>query len=346
MQKNPHILVIRLSALGDVAMTVPVIRAFIKQHPTTKITVVSKAFLRPLFNSIDNVEFFAVDVTEKHKGILGIFKLYKELQKLNLTHIADLHNVLRSKILRFFFSFSSVKIASLDKGRTEKKALTKTKHKIFKQLKSSHQRYADVFEYLGFHVEISNPIKIEKPKPSSQVLEILKNSTSQKVGFAPFAAYKAKMYPLDLTKEVIKEITKNTTVFLFGGGKDENEILSNIENEIPNCISIAGKIKLKEELNLIAHLDCMVAMDSGNAHLAAMQQIPTITLWGATHPYAGFVPFNQPIENCLLPDLKRFPKIPTSIYGNKDVEGYEDAMRTISPKLVIEKIQTVLKLNS
>ena len=200
--------------------------------------------------------------------------------------------------------------------------------------------------YIGFTVDISNPEKIVTPKASKIVSKLLKNSTSKKIGIAPFAAYQAKMYPLDLTKKVISEIAKTTTVYLFGGGESEVETLSTIENEIENCISVAGKIQFEDELNLIAQLDCMVAMDSGNAHLAAMQQTTTITLWGATHPFAGFVPFDQPIENCLLPDLKKYPKIPTSIYGNKVVEGYEDAMRTISPESVIEKIQSVLKPNS
>lgn len=346
MKSNPHILAIRLSALGDVAMTVPVLRAFVNQHPNVRITVVSKPFLKPLFNDIKNVEFYPADVNGKHKGVFGIFKLYKELQQKKITHIADLHNVLRSKILRFFFRFANKTIAAIDKGRIEKKALTRADNKVFKQLTSSHQRYADVFTRIGFSVDISNPEKIVTPKASKIVSELLKNSTSKKIGIAPFAAYQAKMYPLDLTKKVISEIAKTTTVYLFGGGKSEVEKLSTIENEIENCISVAGKIQFEDELNLIAQLDCMVAMDSGNAHLAAMHQTPTITLWGATHPFAGFVPFNQPIENCLLPDLNKYPKIPTSIYGNKVVEGYEDAMRTISPESVIEKIQTVLKSNS
>jgi ADP-heptose:LPS heptosyltransferase len=331
-------------------MTVPVLRAFVNQHPNVRITLVSKAFLKPLFNDIKNVEFYTADVNGKHKGVFGIFKLYKELQQKKITHIADLHNVLRSKILRFFFRFffrfSNKKIAAIDKGRVEKKALTKADNKVFKQLKSSHQRYADVFTKIGFSVDISNPEKRATPKASKMVSELLKNSSSKKIGIAPFAAYQAKMYPLDLTKKVISEIAKTSTVYLFGGGKKEIETLSTIENEIENCISVAGKIQFEDELNLISQLDCMVAMDSGNAHLAAIQQTPTITLWGATHPFAGFVPFDQPIENCLLPDLKKYPKIPTSIYGNKVVEGYEDAMRTISPESVIEKIQTVLKSNS
>ena len=323
-------------------MTVPIIRAFTKQHPTVKITFLSKAFLKPLFNDIPNVNFYAADVNDTHKGVLGLHKLYKELKQLNITHIADLHNVLRSKILRSFFKFSNNSIAVIDKGRAEKKALTRIENKIFKQLKTSHQRYADVFEKLNFKVDISNPILLKKPLLDTKVATITKEKKQQWIGIAPFAAFAPKMYPIDLMTKVIEELSKNHSIFLFGGGKSEIEILSKIEQQITNCISVAGKLNLKEELNLIAHLDCMLAMDSGNAHFAAMQQIATITLWGGTHPFAGFAPFNQPKEYSILPDLEKFPNIPCSIYGNKNCDGYEDVMRTILPKTVIKKVEEVL----
>jgi ADP-heptose:LPS heptosyltransferase len=346
LPKEVHILAIRLSAMGDVAMTIPVLKALVEQHPAIKITFVSKAFLKPLFDGIPNVTFYAADVTDKHKGILGLHKLYKELQLLNITHVADLHNVLRSKILRSFFKSSGTQIAVIDKGRAEKKALTRTKNKIFKQLRSSHDRYADVFKKLGFSVDITNPKKLEKPEILESVLKITNSKEDKWIGIAPFAAFEAKMYPLDLMKEVIETLSKKHQVFLFGGGQKELEILSEIETSASNCTSVAGKLNLTEELNLIAHLDCMIAMDSGNAHFAAIQQIPTITLWGATHPFAGFAPFSQPKENCLLPDLKKYPNIPCSIYGNKNCEEYEDVMRTISSSSVIKKTENTLKNNS
>ena len=343
MQSNSHILVIRLSAMGDVAMTVPIIKAFTEQHPTVQITFLSKAFLHPLFDTIPNVNFYAADVNGTHKGVLGLHTLYKELRVLNITHIADLHNVLRSKILCSFFKFSKRSIAVIDKGRAEKKALTNPKNRVFKQLKTSHQRYADVFQQLGFNVDLSQPTEFKKPLLYKKITEITSTKQEKWIGIAPFAAFQSKVYPLDLVKQLIENLSKEHVLFLFGGGTSEIRMLSEIAEQTTNCISVAGKLTLKEELNLIAHLDCMVAMDSGNAHFAAMQHIPTITLWGGTHPFAGFAPFNQPKDYCLLPDLEKYPKIPYSIYGNKTLEGYEDAMRTISVETVLSKIKEVVK---
>ena len=329
--------------MGDVAMSIPVIRALTEKHPECKITVLSKPFFKPLFDKIPQVSFFAAQVNTKHKGILGLFKLYRELKKENITHVADFHNVLRSKILRTLFIFNGNPCICINKGRTEKKALTRTKNKIFKQLKTSHQRYAEVLNKLGFNLDLSNPTLIEKKKLSEKITIITGLKTDTWIGIAPFAAFKGKVYPLQLMEEVIKEMaSKGFKIFLFGGGKHEVKILNTIEKTYKNVINLAGQLSFKEELEVISKLDLMVSMDSGNAHLASMQQVKTITLWGVTHPYAGFAPFHQPDDYCLISDLEKYPKIPCSIYGNKVINGYENVMETISPDRVIEKIMSVL----
>ncbi|HEX9152994.1 MAG TPA: ADP-heptose--LPS heptosyltransferase RfaF, partial [Flavobacterium sp.] len=148
----------RLSAMGDVAMTVPVLRAFVNQHPEIKITVVSRPFFRPFFDSIPNVSFFAFDEKERHKGFFGLLRLFRDLQQLNSDAFADLHNVLRSKIVRSLFALSGKNVASVDKGRTEKKALTQSENKVFKPLPTMFERHVKVFEELGFTVDLSHPV--------------------------------------------------------------------------------------------------------------------------------------------------------------------------------------------
>lgn len=345
MSKNKtHIAVIRLSAMGDVAMSVPVIRAFVNQHPEVKITMVSKGFLKPLFDNIPNVTFFTAETEGKHKGFFGLRRLFNELKATNITHVADLHDVLRSKVMRTFFRYAGCKVAYIDKGRAEKKALTRTKNKVFKQLKSSHQRYADVFSELGFTVDILNPKPIKKPVLNEAVLALTGNNHQQWIGIAPFATHESKNYPLDLMEDVIAKLDSlDYRLFLFGG-KAEAPILEQLAKKYKNATSVATKLGgLRNEIDLISNLDVMLSMDSGNAHFAAMQNVKTITLWGGTHPFAGFAPYNQPTEYCLLPDLEKYPNLPCSVYGNKICDGYEDAMRSISPDVVVTKITSVLK---
>ncbi|MCF6212934.1 MAG: glycosyltransferase family 9 protein [Flavobacteriaceae bacterium] len=345
-----HILVVRLSAIGDIAMLVPVLETFTKTYPNVKITVLSRAFVKPFFKNIPNVSFFAADVNGSHKGIRGIYKLYKTLKNFHFDAIADMHNVIRTKLLRSYFRFSDIKMVKIDKGREAKEALTRPENKVFKQLKRTHQRYADVFEKLGYPINLYTHKYQEKAKPSEKISSFLKKNKIDLrknilVGIAPFAHYDSKSYPVDLMAEVVKSLSKQPgiKILIFGGGKKELKLANTIISGTDNTVNVIGKMRFKEELNLIAQLKLMLSMDSANSHLAAMLNVKTITLWGATHPYTGFVPFRHPISSCLLPDLEKYPKLPSSIYGNKVVEGYEDCMRSILPQTVVSTVLETLK---
>jgi ADP-heptose:LPS heptosyltransferase len=336
----------RLSAMGDVAMTVPVLRAFVKQYPEVKITVISRPFFKPFFDTIPNISFFAFDEKKRHKGFLGLWRLFQDLRKLNSDAFADLHNVIRSKAIRNLFALSGKKTASVNKERAAVKALIRPDAKVFQALPTVFERHLKVFQNLGFQVDLSNPVFPEKAILDQEILDLLggmPTTTSTKlIGIAPFAQYESKIYPLDLMQEVIVQLADNPNykIVLFGGGKREIELLDSLASKKENVINMAGKIKFQQELSLISNLDVMLSMDSGNAHIAAMLGVKVITLWGATHPFAGFLPFNQPLENALVSDRVQYPKLPTSVYGNKKVEGYDDAMRTITVESVVKALNS------
>ncbi|MFD2908614.1 glycosyltransferase family 9 protein [Flavobacterium ardleyense] len=334
--------------MGDVAMTVPVLRAFSLQYPETKITVVSRPFFKPFFDGILNVEFFGVDLNKRHKGFLGLTRLYSDLKKLDVDAVADLHNVLRSKVVRTLFALNGKKVTATDKGRAAKKALTSSENKIFEPVKAMVDRHCTTFEKLGFPINLNNPQFPEKAILSEEITDITGEKSTNWIGIAPFAQYEGKVYPIDLMQEVIDELAKdqNHIIFLFGGGAKEILLLNQLQNQLPNVVVLAGKLKFKQELEVISNLDLMLSMDSGNAHIAAMLGVKVITLWGATHPFAGFKPFNQPDDFCVTSDREKFPLLPTSIYGNKKVEGYEDVMRTISVEKVVNIIGQQLSNSS
>ena len=345
MKRPGHILVIRLSAMGDVAMMVPVLKAFSEKYPDVKLTLLTRGFLTPLFKDIKNVEVFAAEVKGRHKGIAGLKRLSKELLDLKIDAVADLHNVLRSNILKLFFKLNGLAVKQIDKGRKEKKALTRKENKNFIQLKPTHQRYAEVFEKLGFPINLEVVKLLPKQELAGKVKDFTGNHPGKWLGIAPFAQHASKAYPEDLIKEVLRELQQeeNLKVFLFGGGAEETGKLTAWENEFPNATTVAGKLSFERELALISNLDAMLSMDSGNGHLAANYGVPVITLWGLTHPYTGFAPFRQPESNSLLPDLQKYPAIPTSIYGKDIPQGYEEVMRSIPPQRVVEKIREILE---
>ena len=181
--------------MGDVAMTVPVLSALTAQYPDLQITVLTRAFFRPMFIELANVHVYEADVDGKHKGILGLWRLFRELKTLGIDAVADLHNVLRSSVLKGFFMSTNIPFIQIDKGRKEKRALTAYKNKVFKPLKTTIQRYADVFYKLGFPIDLESAKALSKRVLPERVLELIGPDNLKWLGIAPFAAYPGKTYP-------------------------------------------------------------------------------------------------------------------------------------------------------
>lgn len=320
-------------------MTIPVLRAFQKQYPEIKLTILTRKFFKPFFRDLKQVNFIDFDPKGAHKSILGLYKLSRAIAKTKPIAIADLHNVLRTKALKLFLIACVFK--QIDKGRNEKKALVSGKS--FKPLKSTVNRYATVFEQLGFTIDLESPTFPQKPKLNSKVYNLIGQDHKKWIGIAPFAAFKGKMYPLELMEQVIQKLEAHYKILLFGGGDMERQLLKTLDKKYDSCISLVGVLTLDEELDVIGNLDVMLAMDSGNAHMAAMMGVAVVTLWGVTHPYAGFSPFNQPEHYNILANREKFPLIPTSVYGNKAPESYLDAMRSIPPNTIVEKLEEILR---
>ncbi len=346
MQPSQHILVIRFSAMGDVAMTVPVIKSVLQQNPNLQITVVSNAFLQPLFQDIERCNFYAAHLKTKHNGVRGLYSLYKELISCNkFDAVIDLHNVLRSKILRLFFKFSFSPAYSLDKGRSEKKLLTRKENKILSPLKSMHERYADVFRKYALKLDLNFSFeKINKIELPSQMKHFF-SSDKKILAIAPFAQYEEKMYPLQRMKNVVSEISKqnNIQILLFGGGKKEIEELQQWENEMSFVYCVAGKYSFAEELAIMSNVDVMVSMDSANMHLASLYNVPVVSIWGSTHHFAGFYGWKQDVKNIVEVDL--FCR-PCSVFGNKPCYRKDRAcLEMISKEMILQKINRILNLN-
>jgi len=342
--KPKHILVIRLSAMGDVAMTIPVLQQLLQQNPDVRVTVLTQTFLAPLFEPLERTTVYPVETKGKHKGLKGLYKLFRELKsQYSFDAIADLHNVLRSKIITFLFKTAGIKTATIDKGRKEKKQLTRKENKHLIQLKTSFQRYVDVFAALGLPV-VLNTAQPVFAKQSLPVVAIpFFSKTKKTICIAPFAKHEEKTYPIEKMKLVLKELSgqNNLQLFLLGGGKNEVTILNEWEKEFPGVISLAGKFSFREELAIISHMDMMISMDSANMHLASLFGVPVVSVWGATHSFAGFYGWGQPSDNAVQIDLCCRP---CSVFGNKlCYRGDHACMEQLPEKKIIEKVITINK---
>ena len=346
--KTEHILIIRFSALGDVAMTVPVIYSLAKQYPDVRITMLSRPSAQVFFKDLaPNVSFMGADIKGEYKGVKGLNALYRRLTAKRFTAIADLHNVLRSDYLRMRFNIDRYKVAHINKNRMGKYLLTSLKRKKLEPLPSSFSNYADVLARLGY------PVKMEFTSifpPEGGNLRLLSDSIGEKktfqqwIGIAPFAAHKGKIYPADMMEKVIDIIIRrhpSCRIFLFGGGKEEMETLDSWADKFENCIN-ASKILggIGNELILMSHLNMMVSMDSANMHMASLVACPVVSVWGATHPFAGFVGWNQNTDDIVQAELDCRP---CSIYGSKPcTRGDYACLKSISPETITDKVEDVL----
>ncbi|MDY3847692.1 MAG: glycosyltransferase family 9 protein [Prevotella sp.] len=346
--KKEHILIIRFSAMGDVAMLVPLVYSLAVQYPNIRITVLSRPFARTFFEDIaPNVCFMAADIKTEYRGIKGLNALYRRLTAKKFTAIADCHGVLRSRYLRMRFSLGRYKVAHIDKHRAGKRALTSNISKRLVQQPTSFKNYADVLAQLGYPVSLSfNSIF----PPEGGNINLLpaaigpRNSWEQWIGIAPFAAHEGKIYPPRLMSQVIDQLIDShprCRIFLFGRGKDEDRTFPEWCEAKPQCVFVARHLEtMHQELILMSHLHVMVSMDSANMHLASLCATPVVSVWGATHPYAGFMGWGQSTDNIVQLDL---PCRPCSVYGNKPCRRGDFAcMRNIAPEAIVEKVNGII----
>ena len=337
------ILIIRLSSLGDVAMTIPVISSFIKKYPDVHITMLSKPQFAGMFSGIANLDFVGIDTKNEYGGFFGLLRFFRHFRKKRKFDVVfDLHDVLRSKILRLLFRLYGAPVFAIRKGRKEKRELTRPDNKKQIQLKSSFERYRDVFEKGGFSFPLDFSGLFPKNMDLPQNIRALLGEKEGKwLAIAPFAQHAGKVYPVEKIKTVIDYFSQNgdVKILLFGGGENEKKILEEWEKTFPHVISLAGKFGLHDELQILNRADVLLSMDSANMHLASLVQTPVVSVWGATHPFAGFYGFGQSNGNVVQVDL---PCRPCSIYGNKPCLRQDYAcLNMITSHEIIEKIEKI-----
>ena len=347
--RKEHILIIRFSALGDVAMMVPVVWALANQYPDIRITVLSKKFARPLFYDLaPNVNFMGADLKKEYSGVKGLNALYRRLVAKQFTKVADLHNVLRSEYLRMRFNLGRYRVEHINKHRKQRRKLVSFKNKEKRQLPTTFENYAEVFNRLGYPVDISQFHSIFPAEGGN--LNLLpkeigpKKSFEQWIGIAPFASHEGKVYPPRLMEQVIFHLIKKYPkgrIFLFGKGEQEEKYFQLWTAQYHQCLCVSNYLEsMYQELILMSHLDVMLSMDSANMHLASLTGIPVVSVWGATHPLAGFLGFNQNAENAIQIDLECRP---CSIFGQKPCHrGDYACLQNIPPMRIVERITTLI----
>jgi ADP-heptose:LPS heptosyltransferase len=336
------VLVIRTSSLGDVAMLVPVLVSVATKYPQSRFTVLTRAAFAPLFQNLSfNISVVSLHLTKKHKGIIGLLRIIGKVLPMGFSHVADEHDVLRSKIIRFLMMITGKKVRHIRKGRAEKEAMISSKQ-LNPPLESTIERYMDTFNRLGFPAPMtfSNFFDFK-----TRDLSIFKPHITQKegrwIGIAPFSKHKGKIYPIEKSENIIRTLSQieGNTIILLGGKEDFN-IFEEWKAKYPNIINMAGKLNLEKELLLISYMDVVISMDSANMHLASLVNVPVVSIWGATHPSLGFYGYKQDMSNAVQIDLDCRP---CSVFGDKPcARGDYACLHQIPESMIIDKVNSIL----
>lgn len=344
------VLIARFSAIGDVAMTLPAIYSACRCYPDINFVMVTRPSMVNIFvNAPRNLTVLGKDVNVKYRGALGMRRLVAELDnEYRFDAFLDLHSVIRTRLMALWCRLRGIRTFRINKGRGARRALTRAKHKVMLPLTSQRSRYREVFFKAGLplteHFEgiygarnAADPRlfgTISQPKPTG----------AKWIAIAPFAAHAGKVYPPQQMYKVVEALSQlpGVHVFLLGGGKTEQTVLESWAAGRDNVTSLAGKrYGFAAEMALLNHADVVVTMDSANMHLASLASAPTISVWGATHPYCGFKGWRQNDSDTIqLPLTCR----PCSVFGEKPCRrGDYLCLNAIKPETILEKVKEKLK---
>ncbi len=340
-----RLVLIRFSAMGDVCLTLPIIVKLKELHPELEIHMVSRLKFAALFEYQKDITFHGLYLEKDYKGLAGLYRLYKYVKNIQADIVIDLHDVLRTKMLRFGMQMTKAQVYSIVKNRKERSELIKGQRDT--PIKSAQEIYLEAIQQAGYLKELTLPLEaknyfseaVPKIKPEAAEAKIL-------VGIAPFAAHETKIWPLERYKAVFEHFQEKrpeVTFLVFGGGKKEKKQIDDLYGAFSNVRNTIGEYTLREELKLLSNLSCMLAMDSANMHLAYLAGIPVLSIWGSTHSLAGFA----------LPQLPQYPRLeipktelpcrPCSMYGNVPCRrGDHACMQGIEAGRVIEELKSFL----
>ena len=341
-----NVLVMRLSVLGNVAMTIPVLYPVCKANPDTRFIMLTKKWPASMFHDRPaNLKVVDFDVKENHRGLFGLLKLAAQLYKLyDIDAVADLHNVSGTWIIDAYLRARGAKIARLDREKPKRKALVT--HKTKDPVTPIHERYRWVFRELGFETPDNFTHLYEgREMPQSSIVP-QKEPGQRWIAISPFSSHRQKAYPLELMEQVIERLSnqENYWIFLMGGGKSEKIALRPIARKYKHVISMAEvKHRFIDEYALLAKCDLMLTMESANMPLASLVDLQAMTVWGPTSPACGYLGYNQVVEDDIQLDMDCRP---CSITGDKPCKyGDFRCLKNIKPEDIANQVIKAVEYN-
>lgn len=330
--------------MGDVAMLAAVVRLASRQNPDVRFNVVTRKGFGLFFTfgaDTDNIEVLGVDLKEeRYKGVRGMWRLTSEcVERWRPDAMADMHRSLRTRLMSLFMALRGRRVRHLDKQRSARRALTARHGRSIAPLRPMTECYADVLRSLGIEVTLGD--KVLTDRFASSFFEANARPGHKSVGVAPFARHEGKIYPAELMEEVVRGLaSEGVNIFVFGGGAGEREVAERWSASYDGVVSVIGRLDMAGEMALMSNLDAMISMDSASQHIASLVSVPVVSVWGATHPAAGFYGYGQSPANAVERELECRP---CSIFGGRPCyKGGYPCMRGITPESITRRVAEVI----
>lgn len=333
----PDILVVRFSAIGDILLITPLLRAIRARHPGARIAVLTKDRYLPLLSHNPYVsEVLAIGPDE------GILAIAERIRGVRYSHILDLHGTLRSHALR---RLAPGPWRSYGKRTLQRALLITTKRDHYGAEVPVAERYFEAARELEVRPDGGPPdffISEEADcRAAERLLSLGLGRERPVVAIAPGAAHATKRWPIEHWVELAGRITPTGADIAILGGPDDVEVARAIATAVGSSVgSLAGTLGLQETGAVIRRSEVLVSGDTGVMHMATGVGTPVVALFGPTVRQFGFFPYRSHSTVAQL-DL---PCRPCSAHGTRRCPlGHHHCMRQMVPDLVFPALAEVLE---
>jgi heptosyltransferase-2 len=344
MQKEMNrILIIRLSSLGDIVLTTPVIAALKAKYPHSELYFLTKARYADLLRNDPRISSLVeFDPVGRHGGLSGFVRLISELRSHDFDLLVDLHANLRSFLVRHL-------VKSRSTLKHNKRWLSRSLMVHFKFLKTraiqTGDSYVKALQKLGVEVSERNPLIFLSQEDLRFADHFLLERGVKKddivVGVHPGARWETKRWDEDKFARVCQSLveTSNYKIMLLGDA-GEAKLVEEVGRGIrtDRLIKAIG-LPLGKVMALIKRCDCLITNDSGPMHIASALQVPVVAIFGPTHPKLGFSPFGS--RNVVL--CANVKCSPCSLHGEKRcTKKSRYCMDLIDPGMAVAAVERLL----
>lgn len=284
----PNILLVRFSAIGDILLLTPLLRALRRKHPDARLTVVTRTGFAPLLDRNPRIsQVIGWD------PLTSLPELGRRLRDLGFTHRLDLHDSLRSRMLRWH---AGGRWTTYPKHRLARAALIHTHRDRYRDRRPVAERYFDAAAGLEVTPD-GGSLEMFLSRADLEAAEGFLAArglgrSRQLVAIAPGAAHFTKRWPPHHWIALVRRLVEaGNDVVALGGPQDLaiGEAVAAAGGEF--AATAAGAFDLPGSAALLKRARALISGDTGLMHLATAVETPVIALFGPTVEQFGFFPY-------------------------------------------------------